>query len=309
MQKIIPGILTVLFLVVPFCGAVAQEPDPEPELGEKELTIVEGSHLTVAVKMSYANLMVNSEKLKNSPGGFGVGAELDYTHFVTSHIGLRVGLDFAVCSSSYSMMNYSMQSSEPIQVWTNIEHGESMTVNADYHTTTNDVQVIYTYTSLGVPVGLALQGEHWYAMAGAKFYIPLKLHEDARYGETQTQCVAIGNNTVSIPAEHMSRQVVSSMSYDCASRDNTFTPFFATSLIEAGYRLGRSRGDAIGLGVYAEFSFNECHPGGNQPLVSRSDGAITTVPTLRSDAVKSMRIMNVGLKLLYDFSFRHPRKR
>ena len=307
MHKKISKILAVLFLIVPILDAMAQE--AELDVDDKPLTIVEGSHLTIAAKMSYSNLMINSDKLKNSPGGFGVGAEIDYTHFVNSHIGLRIGFDFAVCSSSYSMVNYSLQSSEPIQVWTNIERGESMTVNADYRTTTKDIQVMYTYTSVGIPVGLAFQGEHWYAMAGAKFYIPLKLHEDARYGETQTECVSIGNNTVSIPAEHLAKQTITSMSYDCSARGNTFTPFFATSLIEAGYRLGRSRGDAIGLGFYAEFSFNECHPGGKQPLVSRSKGVIPSSPTLRSDAIKSMRIMNVGLKLLYDFSFRHPRRR
>lgn len=304
MQKTITNILAVFFLIAAVVPVKAQEIQTE-----KPLTIVEGSHLSFAVKMGYANFMVNSEKAKNSPGGFGVGAEIDYTHFVSDHIGLRVGCEFSILTSRYIMSSYTVQSSEPIQVWTNIERGESMTVNADYRTTTKDISATYTYTSVGIPVGLALQGEHWYAMAGAKFYIPLKLHEESHYGETQTECVSIGNNTVSIPAGTFGGKKINTMSYDCSARGNIFKPFFATSLIEAGYRLGRPRGDAIGIGVYAEFAFNECHPGNDQPLISRSGGVVSSVPTLRSDVVKSLRLMNVGLKLHYDFSFRHPRRR
>jgi len=305
MHKKNSKILTVLFLLAAAIPVSAQE---EPQQ-EKPITIVEGSHLTAAIKMGYSNLMVNSEKAKNNPGGFGVGAEIDYTHFVNTHIGLRIGCDFSVLSSRYSMESYSVQSSEPVQVWTNIERGESLTVDADYHTTTKNIVSTYTFTSVGVPVGLAFQGEHWYAMAGAKFYIPLKLQEDSHYGKTQTECVSIGNNTVSIPTEKVDEQTISTMAYDYSARGNTFKPFFATSLIEAGYRLGSSRGDAIIVGAYCEFAFNECHPDGKQSLVSRSNGVITAVPTLRSDAIKSLRLMNVGVKLQYDFSFRHPRKR
>lgn len=304
MQRRVLCVLTVISFVAASFSAVSQD----IRTG-RSLTIVDGSHLSVAFKMGYTNLMVNSEKVQNSLGGFGVGAEIDYTHFVSDHIGLRVGCDFNILSSRYVMASYSVQSSEPVQVWTNMERGESMTVNAEFRTTTRDISSTYMFTSVGIPVGLAFQGEHWYAMAGAKFYIPLKLHEDSHYGETQTECVSIGNNTVSIPAESVKGQMVSTMSYDCSARGNTFRPFFATSLIEAGYRLGRPRGDALGIGVYAEFAFNECHPGSDQPLVSRSDGVISSVPTLRSDAVKSLRLMNVGIKLQYDFSFRQPRRR
>lgn len=276
---------------------------------EKPLTIVDGSHLTASVKMGYSNLMVNSEKLKNSPGGFGVGAEIDYTHFVSTHIGLRVGCDVSVHISKYRMASYSAQSSEEIQVWTNPSLGESQTVEAEYKTTTVDIVSDYMYSAIGIPVALAFQGESWYASAGVKFNIPLKLRESSKYGETQTECVSIGNNDVSIPGEVIPGQRIEAIPYNSSARGNTFKPFFVSSLIEGGYRLGSPRGDAIEMGVYAEFSFNECHPGSEKPLAARTNGKIESLPTLLSNAVQSLRLFNVGVKLQYDFSFRHPRRK
>ena len=285
--------------------AIAQEGQEQ----EKPLTIVEGSHLTVSIKLGYANLLVNSEKLKTTPGGLGMGVELCYTHFVSDHIGFHLGCDLSMYMSKYTMASYTLQSSEPVQVWTNIERGESMTVDADYRTTTENIVSDYTLTSVGIPVGLAFQGEHWYAVAGAKFNIPLKLRETSTYGKTETECVSIGNNAVSIPAEGAGVQHIEAVPYDCSARGNTFKPFFVTSLLEAGYRVGRERGDALGIGAYVEFGFNECHPENSEPLVSRQDGKIVANPTLRSNAVQSLRMMNVGVKLQYDFSFRRPKKR
>ncbi|MBO4587594.1 MAG: hypothetical protein J5711_01660 [Bacteroidales bacterium] len=276
---------------------------------EKPLTIVDGSHLTASVKMGYSNLMVNSEKLKNSPGGFGVGAEIDYTHFVSTHIGLRVGCDVSIHISKYRMASYSAQSSEEIQVYTNPSLGESQTVEAEYKTTTVDIVSDYMYSAIGIPVALAFQGESWYASAGVKFNIPLKLRESSKYGETQTECVSIGNNDVSIPGEVIPGQRIEAIPYNSSARGNTFKPFFVSSLIEGGYRLGSPRGDAIEMGVYAEFSFNECHPGSEKPLAARTNGKIESLPTLLSNAVQSLRLFNVGVKLQYDFSFRHPRRK
>ena len=301
----IASFLATICMIAMTLPVAAQDEIP----AEKPLTIAEGSHLTVSFSTGYTNLMVNSENLKKSPGGFGLGVEIDYTHFVSNHIGLRLGCDISLATSSYSMESYSTTSSENVNVWTNIERGESMTVKADYRTMTSGIRSEYTYTSVGIPVALAFQGEHWYAAAGAKFHIPLKLHEHSTYGETHTECVSIGNNQVSIPTANIKSQSVNSMSYDCASRGNTFKPFFVTSLIEGGYRVGRSRGDAICIGVYAEFAFNECHPDGKEALVARTDGKIVVSPSLKSDAIKSMRYVNAGLKFQYDFSFRHPRKR
>ena len=297
--------LMVLCLMVGALPLAAQE----ESVVEKPLTIVDGSHLTASVRMGYSNMMVNSEKLKNSPGGFCVGAEIDYTHFVSDHVGLRVGCDVSLHTSRYNMTSYSAQSTEDIEVWTNIELGQSQTVEAEYKTTTVDILSDYMYSEVGIPVGLAFQGEYWYASAGVKFNIPLKMREMSKYGETQTECVSIGNNEVSIPGERLPGTKIDEIPYNSAERGNTFKPFFVTSLIEGGYRIGSPRGDAIGIGVYAEFSFNECHPGSEKPLASRVNGKIECLPTLKSNAIQSLRLFNVGIKLQYDFSFRHPRRK
>ena len=281
----------------------------EETVAEKPLTIVDGSHLTASVRMGYSNLMVNSEKLKNSPGGFVAGAEIDYTHYVSTHIGLRLGCDVTIHTSKYHMASYSAESSEEIQVWTNPSLGESQTVEAKYRTTTEDIVSDYMYSAIGIPVALAFQGEYWYASAGVKFNIPLKLRESSKYGVTQTECVSVGNNEVSIPGESLPGQAIEAIPYNSTARGNTFKPFFVTSLIEGGYRIGSPRGDAIGIGVYAEFSFNECHPGSEKPLAARNNGKIESLPTLLSNAVQSLRLFNVGVKLQYDFSFRHPRRK
>lgn len=281
----------------------------EDEVIEKPLTIVEGSHLTFSAKMGYSNLMVNSESFKNSKGGFGLGFEIDYTHFVSDHVGLRLGCDVALHLSKYQMASYTAQNSEQIHVWTNPSQSESQVVDAVYNTTTSDIKADYAYSAVGIPVALAFQGEYWYANAGVKFNIPLKLTEESSYGESQAECVSIGNNAVSIPGETLAAHKTKYTSYNTSERGNTFKPFFITSLIEAGFRIGSPRGDALLIGVYAEFAFNECHPNHSEPLVSRVDGKVESRPTLMSNAVKSLRLFDVGLKMSYDLSFRHPRRK
>ena len=108
--------MMVLCLILGTLPLAAQE---EPVV-EKPLTIVDGSHLTVSARMGYSNMMVNSEKVKNSPGGFCVGAELDYTHFVSDHVGLRVGCDVSLHTSRYNMASYSAQSTEEVEVLTSV---------------------------------------------------------------------------------------------------------------------------------------------------------------------------------------------
>lgn len=284
----------------------------EDEVIEKSLTIVEGSHLTFSAKMGYSNLMVNSESFKNSKGGFGLGFELDYTHFVSDHVGLRLGCDIALHLSKYQMASYTAQSSEKIHVGTNPLQNESQVVDAVYNTTTSDIVADYAYSAVGIPVALAFQGEYWYANAGVKFNIPLKLTEEYSYGESQAECVSVGYNPQDppIPSGTLAAQSKKRYtSYNASARGNTFKPFFITSLIEAGFRIGSPRGDALEIGVYAEFAFNECHPNHAEPLVARVDGNIESRSTLMSNAVKSLRLFDVGLKMSYDLSFRHPRRK
>ena len=276
---------------------------------EKPLTIVEGSHISIGAKMGYSNLMVNSENHKRSTGGMTIGAEVDYTHYVTEHVGLRIGVDIATSFCNYQLGGYTTQDNEPLQVWTNMERGESMTVETTYRTTTEKVTANYTYTAVGIPVQLAFQGEHWYGNAGVKFSIPTKLRESTNYGESLSECVTIGYNEVSIPATTLSDQHIESIPYDASERGNTFKPFFVSSLIEAGYRVGSPRGDALEIGVFAEMAFNECHIANQQSLVARENGELKVYPTLKSNAVKSLRLYNVGLKIQYDISFRKPRKK
>ena len=298
------AILIVAAIFVSCSNVFAQDEQPL----EKPLTIVDGSHLSVSAKMGYSNLMVNSESFKKSRGGLCFGAELDYTHFVSQHIGLRLGVDIMTSMCDYSLDGYTVQSREPVQVWTNPRLGESMTLEATYRTHIDGITTVYTYTAIGIPVQIAFQGEFWYANAGVKFSVPLKLRENSNYGVSESECIDIGNNGVSMPAVNLGKQKIEAIPYNSSARGNLFYPYFVSSLMEGGYRVGNPNGSALTLGVFVEMAFNECHVGNSQSLIVKDGSELSLRPTLNSNAIKSLRLFSVGMKLQYDFSFRHPRK-
>lgn len=298
-----------IFIILIAIGLIGGAAKAQKAEDDDPLTIVEGSHITIGVRGAYSNLMINNSLAKDCPGGAGFGFNAAYTHFVSDHIGLRIGLDFTSLSSKYTIPGTVYKTVEEVRVSTNPATGETRTVDATYTTTVGAIESKYQLMSFDIPLQIALQGEKWFANVGVKFCLPYQMKEKTHIGASDIICNTVGLNTFDISEAVSKGGDVDYLPYDSKQEVNNFRPFFIASAIEVGYRIGFRTGHSIQIGAYVEMAFNECAVTGDAMVATHNGDKIDYHPTFGSDLIESMRAVDAGLKLQYDISCRRPRKK
>lgn len=298
MKKVI--ITLALSLLVGFSAFAQQYP------------LLSGSHIYLGARAGAASFGVNGGYfVKPNVPGLNVAADLGYAYFFNQHIGVRTGVQLAYSSSRYKdeiagTLSGNLDDANGYMLYKYTQHG---------------INEMYSGKYLEVPLQLALQFSHFYANLGVKYAYALSTSASAKHGKLDIENVTsyIGNsraNTLDFdPTNPLfqpnDRGVYSDARYD----ENTINHNWLFASIDFGYRFGCDCGNSWMLGVYGDLGLNpiQFNNAANAEYLTINDN-FPLAPNayyrnvLTSNLAEKMNLLNVGVKLQYDFGLRKQNK-
>lgn len=299
------AVLLTLLSVCMVGHAVAQR-----KTHKEALLLRDGHHISIGARLGIEGLLIDSRFKGNTMTSYGMAADLAYSYFINTHIGIRTGINISVFSSSYRGKDLVTESS-----FLDGYRDSKVIYDANFRASTPTANEEFSCSYYEIPLQMALRGDHWYINGGVKFAIPLTITSTYSYGASKINYIgshellnydAIDIEWGSYPARSGSTEI-----YRSSSNENLLNPRFLTLSFEGGFRAGCTCGHSWVLGVYFDYSINRVDIPTDDALIRVSSGPhYSHAPSvLNSSAVDHLRMGDYGVKLQYEFSVKQRSKK
>ena len=292
---------TVLLALISVC--LAWSATAQRKTHKEELLLRDGHHISIGGRLGIAGLLIDSRFKGNTMTGYGAAADLAYSYFITTQIGIRTGINICTFGSSYRGSDLVTESS-----FLDGYRDSKVIYDANFRASTPRANEEFACSYYEIPLQLAWRGDHWYLNSGVKFAIPLKITSTYSYAASKINYIGshelLNYETLDIEWGNYPAQSGNTEIYSSHAADNVLNPEFLTLSFEGGFRAGCTCGHSWVLGVYFDYSINRVDISTNDPLVRVSQGPRYShaVSVLNSSVVDHLRLGDYGVKLQYEFS-------
>lgn len=218
-------------------------------------------------------------------------------------MGFHTGLGVRYARSGFSAESIETQTMGYMTAYNN----EDETMRSTHYTASiSSIKETYTAFYLDFPLQLTFQQGNFWADAGFRFLLPLSVKASYNYGETS---IGVGyridgfGTSVDIPVE-VDRLSPQEGAYTIGSLGGggVCYPAYVLVAFSGGYRLALDNKQSLRFGLYFDIALNRTYVGNDQNLVNFGND-ITFNNVLQSNLVNSLRYVDCGISITYNFTF------
>ncbi len=261
------------------------------------------SNFTIEQGDGIADLLINSDVDNVNRMGFTTYLTAGYTFLWSKGSGFHTGLGVRYVRSGFASGSVESQTMGYLTAYNN-----EAEVTRRTHYTTSVVSVEETYKAffLELPLQLTFQQSNFWVDYGFKLLLPLSVKASYNYGETS---IGVGyridgfGTTIGVPLE-IDRLSSQQGDYTVGSLvgGGVCYPAYVLFALSGGYRLAIDNNQSLRFGFYFDIALNRTHVGNDQNLVNFGND-ITFNNVLQSNLVNSLRYVDCGISITYNFTF------
>lgn len=250
--------------------------------------------LTVGVNGGMSAFTVSGDNVNGTvKPGLGYGVDLGLSCIFSKHVGIHTGLGFSAANSQYSYGD--------ITVSTTVHS----TYTIDYESAIRDAKYDFQSYALTVPFQVAFVYNKWYANAGLKIRVPVKVNSDFSVASTESSATVRETGVIVTPSDPMARSLgcVSTDGNVYSNAGNMRESWHALVAVDGGFRFVSKPTFAWTLGLYAEYALNNQEiKGDGIKMTANSDGTVSK--SVHPIAIEKLGYFAFGLKLQCEFGIK-----
>lgn len=261
------------------------------------------SNLTIDQGNGLSSLLIASNIKDVNRIGYTGHLMAGYTYFWERSAGFHTGLGIRYARSGFVADNVESQSLGYMTAYNNETSAKRRTHYAADITTVHES---YNAFFLELPIQLVYQQGNFWFDYGFKLLLPLSVKGSYAYGETSIGAgYAIDGFGTEVPAPvEIDRLDARSGTYTVATLGGggSAYPVYASVALSCGYRHAIDKRRMLLFGFFIDFALNRTSIDNSGGMVDIGNDVVFR-PVLQSDIVQSLRHIDCGISVTYNYTF------